>query len=251
MTETSETPQIVVHIGDGRYDNVWKVVLLGDSGVGKSSLLHRLTQNKFKEDIRSGIIGDDLSTKILEVEGKTIKIKFWDTYGQKRFKSVNQAFYRGAAGAILVYDITNSTTFENLEGWLDELQLYEENTVIMLLGNKCDRNEDREVPAKNAEMFAEENNLLFMEASALDAMYVAPAFQYLCNEIYKMMKLKETHDTSDKDIFFNAVENQPGILELKPPTETGQASGGQTSGDNEEKSARSAQLPKRLCCTYV
>lgn len=249
----TENVQTAVNIGDGRYDHVWKVVLLGDSGVGKSSLLHRFTQNEFKDDMRSGIIGDDLSTKILEVEGKTIKIKFWDTYGQKRFKSVNQAFYRGAVGAMLVYDITNSTTFENLEGWLDELQLPDENTVIMLLGNKCDRNDDREVPAKNAEMFAEENNLLFMETSAVDAMYVAAAFQYLCNEIYKMVKLKESQETSDTEIFFNAVENQPGKLDLKVPTDNGQNSSGkgQPAADNEDNTTRTAQLPKRLCCTYV
>lgn len=242
MTENEE-PAIL----PGSYDYVWKVVLLGDSGVGKSSLLYRLTQNEFKENMRSGIIGDDLSTKILEVEGKTVKVRFWDTYGAKQFRSINQAFYRGAIGALLVYDITNPSTFENLESWLDELQAHNEDTVIMLLGNKCDLGDKREVPANKAELFADENNLLFMESSAVDAMYVAAAFQYLCNEIYKVVSKKEAQQSSDGEQFHDAIEHQPSKKEKITTVSDGQ----KIATSNGQVVQGTAQLPKRLCCTYV
>jgi len=166
------------------YDYLYKVVLIGDSGVGKSNLLSRFTRNEFNLETKS-TIGVEFATRSIQADGKTIKAQIWDTAGQERYRAITSAYYRGAVGALLVYDIAKNVTFKNVERWLSELrENAANNIVIMLVGNKSDLRHLREVPTDTAKEFSEKNNLLFIETSALDSSNVEQAFQNILTEIY-------------------------------------------------------------------
>lgn len=126
------------------------VVLIGDSGVGKSNLLLRFTKNDFLPESKS-TIGVEFATRTLPIEGKTIKAQIWDTAGQERYRAITSAYYRGAVGALIVYDITKKNTFDNVETWLRELRQYaEQDIVVILVGNKCDMRHIRAVTTEEA-----------------------------------------------------------------------------------------------------
>merc|ERR1712216_523256 len=138
------------------YDYLFKVVLIGDSGVGKSNLLSRFTRNEFSLESKS-TIGVEFATRSLDVDGKTVKAQIWDTAGQERYRAITSAYYRGAVGALLVYDLTKHATFENVERWLKELRDHAEaNIVVMLVGNKSDLKPQRAVPTEEAMAMAEQ-----------------------------------------------------------------------------------------------
>merc|ERR1712054_256999 len=174
---------VAIHREDD-YDYLFKVVLIGDSGVGKSNLLSRFTRNEFSLESKS-TIGVEFATRSTVVDGKTIKAQIWDTAGQERYRAITSAYYRGAVGALLVYDITKQVTFKNCERWLQELRENASgNIVIMLVGNKIDLRHLREVPTETAKEFAEKNGLSFIETSALDSTNVELAFQNILTEIF-------------------------------------------------------------------
>lgn len=153
------------------------MVLIGDSGVGKSNLLSRFTRNEFNLDSKS-TIGVEFATRSIQVDNKTIKAQIWDTAGQERYRAITSAYYRGAVGALLVYDISKHQTYENVTRWLKELRDHADtNIVIMLVGNKSDLRHLRAVPTEEAKEFASQNGLSFIETSALDASNVELAFQ--------------------------------------------------------------------------
>jgi small GTP-binding protein len=130
------------------------VVLIGDSGVGKSNLLSRFTRNEFNLDSKS-TIGVEFATRSIQVDSKTIKAQIWDTAGQERYRAITSAYYRGAVGALLVYDISKHQTYENVTRWLKELRDHADaNIVIMLVGNKSDLRHLRAVPTDEAKSFA-------------------------------------------------------------------------------------------------
>lgn len=136
------------------------VVLIGDSGVGKSNLLSRFTRNEFNLESKS-TIGVEFATRSIQVDGKTIKAQIWDTAGQERYRAITSAYYRGAVGALLVYDIAKHLTYENVERWLKELRDHaDQNIVIMLVGNKSDLRHLRAVPTDEARAFAGKSSLL-------------------------------------------------------------------------------------------
>uniref|UniRef100_A0A3B3CLV1 Ras-related protein Rab-25 n=1 Tax=Oryzias melastigma TaxID=30732 RepID=A0A3B3CLV1_ORYME len=140
---------------EDEYDYLFKVVLIGDSGVGKSNLLSRFTRNEFNLESKS-TIGVEFATRSIQVEGKTVKAQIWDTAGQERYRAITSAYYRGAVGALLVYDIAKHLTYENAERWLKELQDHaDSNIVIMLVGNKSDLRHLRAVPTDEAKAFAD------------------------------------------------------------------------------------------------
>ncbi|XP_015739763.1 ras-related protein Rab-11A-like [Coturnix japonica] len=170
---------------DEEYDFLFKVVLIGDSGVGKSNLLSRFTRNEFNLESKS-TIGVEFATRSIQVDGKTIKAQIWDTAGQERYRAITSAYYRGAVGALLVYDIAKYLTYENIERWLKELRDHADNNiVIMLVGNKSDLRHLRAVPTDEARSFAEKNGLSFLETSALDSTNVETAFHNILSEIYR------------------------------------------------------------------
>ena len=169
------------------YDYLFKVVLIGDSGVGKSNLLSRFTRNEFCLESKS-TIGVEFATRSISVDGKTVKAQIWDTAGQERYRAITSAYYRGAVGALLVYDITKAQTFENVERWLKELRDHADaNIVISLVGNKADLRHLRAVGAEDAAAFCEREGLSFVETSALEATNVDEAFQRILTEIYHIV----------------------------------------------------------------
>lgn len=180
-------------------------MLIGDSGVGKSNLLSRFTRNEFNLDSKS-TIGVEFATRSIQVDSKTIKAQIWDTAGQERYRAITSAYYRGAVGALLVYDISKHQTYENVTRWLKELRDHADaNIVIMLVGNKSDLRHLRAVPTEEAKAFASmstiqfiedaqiadtrslgENHLSFIETSALDASNVELAFQNILTGKYPL-----------------------------------------------------------------
>lgn len=177
-------------VKDEEYDYLFKVVLIGDSGVGKSNLLSRFTRNEFLMESKS-TIGVEFATKSIQVDNKVIKAQIWDTAGQERYRAITSAYYRGAVGALLVYDISKSITFENVERWLKELRDHAEpNIVIMLVGNKSDLRPKRVVSTEDAMAYAESNSLAFIETSALEATGVDEAFRQILTEIYRLISKK-------------------------------------------------------------
>ena len=173
-----------------KYDYLFKVVVIGDSGVGKSNLLSRFTRNEFNLESKS-TIGVEFATRTVSMEGKTIKAQIWDTAGQERYRAITSAYYRGAVGALLVYDISKRLTFENVERWLKELRTHADpSIVVMLVGNKCDLKHLQAVLTDDAKSFAEQNNLAFIETSALDATNVDLAFETILIEIYRIVTRK-------------------------------------------------------------
>ncbi|KAK7471236.1 Rab GTPase ypt31 [Stygiomarasmius scandens] len=184
-----------------KFEYVFKVLLLGDSGVGKSNLVVRYQRNEFNPQSRN-TIGVDFSTGSIEIEGKTVGAHFWDTSGQERFRSITSAFYRGAYGAFLVYDISKKETFDNVaERWLQELRYStSQDIVIMLIGNKSDLEASREVSIEDAKAFADENGLSFMETSAKDASNVQNAFGGILTEIYHKEIASRELVPSNKDV---------------------------------------------------
>ncbi|WFD30098.1 DNA helicase [Malassezia sp. CBS 17886] len=182
---------------ESNYDYLFKVVLIGDSGTGKSNLLSRFTRNEFSLESRS-TIGVEFATRSINVDGKTVKAQIWDTAGQERYRAITSAYYRGAVGALLVYDIAKHSTYVNVSRWLKELRDHaDSNIVVMLVGNKSDLRHLRAVPTDEAKAFAAENNLSFIETSALDASNVEQAFQNILTEIYRIVSNKALQSSED------------------------------------------------------
>ncbi|GMH12250.1 hypothetical protein Nepgr_014091 [Nepenthes gracilis] len=175
---------------DHEYDYLFKIVLIGDSGVGKSNILSRFTRNEFCLESKS-TIGVEFATRTLQVEGKTVKAQIWDTAGQERYRAITSAYYRGAVGALLVYDITKSRTFDNVQRWLRELRDHaDSNIVILMAGNKSDLNHLRAVSEEDGKALAEKESLSFLETSALEAYNIEKAFQVILTEIYHIISKK-------------------------------------------------------------
>eukprot|EP00930_Biecheleria_cincta_P004695 TRINITY_DN105615_c0_g1_i1.p1 TRINITY_DN105615_c0_g1~~TRINITY_DN105615_c0_g1_i1.p1 ORF type:complete len:225 (-),score=33.14 TRINITY_DN105615_c0_g1_i1:41-691(-) len=180
---------------DEDYDYLFKVVLIGDSNVGKSNLLSRFTRDEFNLESKS-TIGVEFATKSITTNGKVIKAQIWDTAGQERYRAITSAYYRGAVGALLVYDISKRVTFENLERWLQELKDHASpEIIIMLVGNKGDLRHLRAVGQDEALAFAEKHSLAFIETSALESTNVETAFMRLLTEIYTCMSSRNITDT--------------------------------------------------------
>uniref|UniRef100_A0ACD5XF67 Uncharacterized protein n=1 Tax=Avena sativa TaxID=4498 RepID=A0ACD5XF67_AVESA len=180
----------MAHRMDNEYDYLFKIVLIGDSGVGKSNILSRFTRNEFCLESKS-TIGVEFATRTLQIEGKTVKAQIWDTAGQERYRAITSAYYRGAVGALLVFDITKRQTFDNVERWLRELRGHADaNIVVMLVGNKSDLNHLRSVPEEDSQAFSEKEGLSFLETSAMEAVNVEKAFHTVLSEIHQIVSKK-------------------------------------------------------------
>jgi len=170
------------------YEYIFKYIIIGDMGVGKSCLLHQFTENKFVPD-SPHTIGVEFGTRIVDVNNKKIKLQIWDTAGQERFRAVTRSYYRGAAGALLVYDITRRITYNHLTTWLtDARNLTNPNTVIMLIGNKKDLEGQRDVTYEEASAFAKQNGLIFVESSAKTGENVEEAFLRTAKLIFQSVQ---------------------------------------------------------------
>ncbi|KAI8564481.1 hypothetical protein RHMOL_Rhmol03G0185200 [Rhododendron molle] len=197
------------------YDYLFKLLLIGDSGVGKSCLLLRFADDSYVDSYIS-TIGVDFKIRTVEQDGKTIKLQIvrylisskiyfchciWDTAGQERFRTITSSYYRGAHGIIIVYDITDQESFNNVKQWLSEIDRYaSENVNKVLVGNKCDLTAKRAVSYEEAKAFADEIGIPFMETSAKDSTNVEQAFMAMAADIK------------------NRMASQPAMNNARPPT---------------------------------
>ncbi|XP_010491702.1 PREDICTED: ras-related protein RABA4a-like [Camelina sativa] len=173
-----------------KIDYVFKLVLIGDSGVGKSQILSRYARNEFSLDSKA-TIGVEFQTRTLVMDHKSVKAQIWDTAGQERYRAVTSAYYRGAVGAMLVYDVSRRQTFDHIPRWLEELRNHaDKNIVIILVGNKSDLEDQRAISMEDAKEFAEKEGLFFLETSALNAVNVESAFSTVLTEIFNFVNKK-------------------------------------------------------------
>ena len=163
--------------------NVFKILILGDAGVGKSCLLLRYTDNTYKDGFIS-TIGVDFKLKQLELDGKQIRLKIWDTAGQERFRTITSSYYRGADGIILVYDVTDVNALEGVRQWLNEINRYAANEADrILVGNKIDNKADKKIDTETAAEFADGLGFSFFETSAKEGTGVEEMFRALTKQI--------------------------------------------------------------------
>ena len=165
-------------------DFAFKILLLGDSSVGKTCFLKRYTDNTF-QDAYLSTIGFDFKFKFVTLDnGKTVKVQLWDTAGQERFRTIAKSYYKGAHGIILIYDVTNRKTYDNIKKWLNQIRDEASNRIsIILVANKIDCEDTRQVTKEEGETLAKASNLPIFEASAKDSINVNESFQFLIEKI--------------------------------------------------------------------
>ena len=166
------------------YDFLMKLILVGDSGVGKTNILSKYLKNDFDPDSKA-TVGVEFGTKNIEIDNKRIKVQIWDTAGQERYKSITSTYYKGAKGAFIVYDITRKSSFDNIDKWIGDLKNNgDENMIVYLVGNKSDLNDMREVRKDEAMTKSEKFNIAFSETSALYGDNIHKIFQDLMEKVY-------------------------------------------------------------------
>jgi len=209
------------------WDYVLKFIICGDAGVGKSSLLVRLTDQRFLANSEP-TLGVEFGSKLIAIpeDGKTVKLQCWDTAGTESFRSITRSYYRGAAGCLLVYDVTSRASFVNARSWLADVREHADpHLTCILVGNKidlCDAGKQREVTAEEGEQWAKEEGLLFVEASAKSGHNVEQAFLAASRDILDKVK---------KGVFDQG--QSPGVKPSKP---------------NNNALALTAPAPKQGCC---
>jgi len=185
------------------YDYLFKLVLIGDSGVGKSCLLLRFADDSFTESYIS-TIGVDFRFRTVKIENKTVKLQIWDTAGQERFRTITSAYYRGADGIIMVFDLTTTESFDHVNDWLKEVNRYAaEGTAKLLVGNKCDRTADRVVTEEQAKEFADELGIPYIETSAKSSKNVEESFLTMAGELIRQKDVQGGGSEGKKGIDLN------------------------------------------------
>jgi len=204
-------------------DYLLKIVIVGDSGVGKSNIMSRFTNDTFEESSKT-TIGVAFATKNMAVETssdstkdckKQVKLQVWDTAGQERYRALSSAYYRGAQGALVVYDITSRESLDSIPKWLEEIDKYcTQDVVVTLVGNKLDLSENRCVSVEEGKKVAARENMFFIETSAKDATNIEKAFTHLIKEIIQSNLSQVNNDGKAA----GKAPSDTGIT-LKPPEE--------------------------------
>ncbi len=172
-------------MSEEEYDYIFKVLLIGNSDVGKSSLILRYV-DQIWNDVFVPTIGVDFKVKSLQIDNKRVKMQIWDTAGQERFRNVISSYFKGAHGILLIYDITARDSFKELENWLGEVERNATPQVLkILIGNKCDLEEDRDIKFEEGQAFANRNGMQFMETSAKANTNINEAFEALAKLMIK------------------------------------------------------------------
>lgn len=192
---------------NAEYDYLFKLLLIGDSGVGKSCLLLRFADDTYTESYIS-TIGVDFKIRTVELDGKTIKLQIWDTAGQERFRTITSSYYRGAHGIIVVYDVTDAESFNNVKQWLHEIDRYaSENVNKLLVGNKSDLTSKRAVTFDQGKEFADSLGIEFLETSAKNSTNVEKAFMTMAAQIKSRMKSQPVPNNNAKGTKLTAGSN--------------------------------------------
>lgn len=206
----------------GSYDYLIKLLLIGDSGVGKSCLLLRFSDDSFTPSFIT-TIGIDFKIRTIELDGKRIKLQIWDTAGQERFRTITTAYYRGAMGILLVYDVTDDRSFNNIRNWIRNIDQHAaENVSRILIGNKCDLVDKKVIDSARGKALADEYNMKFLETSAKNSLNVDEAFITLAKEIKKRLEAAEGGAPAEDGA---GGSDRPNVS-VKPGTAAGGSRGG-------------------------
>ena len=188
-----------VSSGDVREDYKLKVVIVGDSGVGKTNIIRRYVSDTFSDDSKA-TVGVEFFTKPFRVNNDIVKLEIWDTAGQERYKSITSAYYKGSRGALLVYDITRPSTFEDVEKWMTEIKEKVRGSLkIMIIGNKLDLTNERKVDTETALDKAKSLNVPLMETSAFNSTNIQKAFESILREMYKEFKKEKDGEKKEQN----------------------------------------------------
>ena len=197
---------------DEEYSLIFKIILIGDTSVGKTNILSRYINDKFLETSKS-TVGVELATKVEHYNNKKIKIQIWDTAGQERYKSITTSYYKGAKGAFIVYDITKKESFKNVDKWIKDLKEFgDEDVTILIIGNKCDLEDEREVSIEEVKKKAELFDIGYCETSALKAKNIDYAFQTLIKLVAEKMEKEKNGE--------NKYGNQSNVISTGVSLET-------------------------------
>ena len=181
------------------YEHLYKIIIIGDSGVGKSNILGRYLHNEFRQDTKS-TVGVEFGSKKVKVGESNIKLQIWDTAGQERYRSITSAYYKGSKGCFIVYDITSNQSFDDVEKWYEEIiKKADKGTSIILVGNKCDLENERKVTIEMGQNKAKNLNCPFFETSALANTKIETVFQTITEDIYNRCKNERNADDDDDD----------------------------------------------------
>ena len=182
------------------FEMMFKVVIVGDQFVGKTNIMSKYLKNQFHEDSKT-TVGVEFGSKEFNIENHSIKCQIWDTAGQERYRAITSAYYKGAKGSFVVYDITNKTSFESIDKWISDVRASaDKKLTIVVIGNKCDLEEQRKVTKQEGENKAAELEVAFLETSALSGENVDKAFELMVHEIYKKCH-EELLAEGDIDLF--------------------------------------------------
>ena len=192
-TSNSLSSSITKEISSKQYDDLFKIVIIGDSGVGKSCLLLRFADDTFTDNFYT-TIGVDFRFKCVQINEKKIKLQIWDTAGQERFKTVTSAYYRGADGILIVYDQTDKNSFDHLNDWLDDILKYTTDEPIkLIIGNKDDLNEQKVISDDDIRNFVNKTNIEIVKTSAKSAFQVNYAFEKLTQKLINSREGKKVN----------------------------------------------------------
>ena len=182
------------------FEMMFKVVIVGDQFVGKTNIMSKYLKNQFHEDSKT-TVGVEFGSKEFNIENHAIKCQIWDTAGQERYRAITSAYYKGAKGSFVVYDITNKTSFESIDKWISDVRASaDKKLTIVVIGNKCDLEEQRKVTKQEGENKAAELEVAFLETSALSGENLDKAFELMVHEIYKKCH-EELLAEGDIDLF--------------------------------------------------
>ena len=201
------------------YDLLYKIIIIGDTCVGKSNILTRYLKNEFKENSKS-TVGVELGSKFLKVKGIGAKVQIWDTAGQERYRSITSSYFKGSHGCFIVYDITSEISFDNVEKWYEQAQKEAGKDIsVILVGNKCDLENERKVPKEKGEEKAKSFKCPFFETSALSKVNINEIFNEMVNNIYERTGGVKNEDEDDIEIIN---ENEKAVsLNPEPPKKQG------------------------------
>ena len=180
------------------FDFRFKIMVIGESKVGKTSVIKKYTQNRFG-GVYLTTVGVDFQDKIINIDDKKIRLQIWDTAGQERFRNITKNYFNSSNGFLLIYDITDKDSLVHLNFWSAQIQLNApEKSKCILVGNKCDLEGSRAVSKEEGKIYAEKNKIKFFETSAKDGTNINEVFEYIANEIYKEQKMEMRSVTSSQ-----------------------------------------------------